>query len=132
MKQIPIKLGPIALLLTVISICLTVMTILTFSTAQADRAMAQRYADSVQTRYALEASGQRFLQEADQALAAGGQLSDLADTAAAGEGIEKIIEEDGYTLTIRLEPDEEGYQVALWKLDKEWKQRQDLNIWQGF
>ena len=30
MKQIPIRLGPVALVLTVISICLTVMAILTF------------------------------------------------------------------------------------------------------
>ena len=36
MKQIPIKLGPLTLLLTVISICLTVLAILSFTTARAD------------------------------------------------------------------------------------------------
>ena len=43
MKQIPIRLGPVALVLTVISICLTVMAILTFSTAGADANMADAF-----------------------------------------------------------------------------------------
>ena len=63
MKQVPIKLGPVALLLTVISICLTVMAILTFSTAGADKAMANMFANSTQIRYGLEQSGQEFLQQ---------------------------------------------------------------------
>ncbi|MBQ6370387.1 MAG: hypothetical protein IJJ21_02250, partial [Firmicutes bacterium] len=62
MKQVPIKLGPVALLLTVITICLTVMAILTLTTAAADQAMANRFADSAQIRFSLEAEGQQFLQ----------------------------------------------------------------------
>ena len=40
MKQVPIKLGPLALLLAVISICLTTLAILTFTTARADLRLA--------------------------------------------------------------------------------------------
>ena len=54
MKQVPIKLGPLALLLTVISICLTTLAILSFTTASADLRLAEKYADTVQTRYELE------------------------------------------------------------------------------
>ena len=50
MQQIPIKLGPLALLLTVISICLTTLSILTFSTSSADMRLAQRYAETVRER----------------------------------------------------------------------------------
>ena len=44
MKQVPIKLGPLALLLTVISICLTTLAILTFATARADWRLAEKHA----------------------------------------------------------------------------------------
>lgn len=108
MNQVPIKLGPVALLLTVISICLTVMAILTLSTAGADKTMAENFAASTQIRYTLETEGQKFLREADETLAAGGKLTDLPETAGyegAPEGsVERIFEDQGYHLTIRLEP----------------------------
>ena len=63
MKQVPIKLGPLALLLTVISICVTTLAILTFTTARADLRLAEKYAQTVETRYALERQGQEFLHE---------------------------------------------------------------------
>ena len=53
MNQVPVKLGPLALLLTVISICLTTLAILTFSTARADGRLAERYAETVTLRYEL-------------------------------------------------------------------------------
>ena len=63
MKQVPIKLGPLALLLTVISICLTVLAILSFTTARADLRLAERYAATVTERYQLETAGQELLAE---------------------------------------------------------------------
>ena len=60
MKHVPIKLGPLALLLAVVAICLTILSILSFTTGQADLRLAQRYADTVKERYALEAEGQQF------------------------------------------------------------------------
>ena len=54
MHQVPIKLGPLALLLTIISICLTTLSILTCTTSGADLRLAQKYAETVQTRYSLE------------------------------------------------------------------------------
>ena len=50
MKRIPIKLGPLALLLAVVSLCLTTLSILTFTTARADMALAERFADTVSSR----------------------------------------------------------------------------------
>ena len=49
--RMPVKLGPLALLLTVISICLTTMAILTFATARADRRLAEKYAATVDGTY---------------------------------------------------------------------------------
>lgn len=135
MKQVPIKLGPVALLLTVITICLTVMAILTFSTAGADKSMATAFADSTRTRCTLEKKGQEFLQEADEALAEGKTLKDLPkvdDWDDGSEGsIEKRIKEKGYKLTIRLEPEgDSDYRVAAWSVEKEWEENRDVEVWQ--
>ena len=62
MKDVPVKLGPLALLLTVISICMTVLAILAFTTARADLSLARTYAETVRERYSLEILGQQYLQ----------------------------------------------------------------------
>lgn len=110
MQQTPIRLGPLALLLTVISICLTVLAILTFTTAQADLTLAERYAQTVQTRYELESQGQAFL-------------------AAAGPGQEQTFTEDDMTLTVAL--DEAGH-IARWTFEKNWSQPDTIGgLWPG-
>ena len=134
MKQVPIKLGPAALLLTVIAICMVVMAILALSTAGADQTMAGMFADSTQIRYELEAEGQSFLQEADDLLADGGKLTDLPDTTAVEDevkgSVEKVFTKGDYHLTICLQPaGDRDYQVSAWSLDKKWEEKQDLQVW---
>lgn len=134
MKQVPIKLGPAALLLTVIAICMVVMAILALSTAGADQTMAGMFADSTQTRYELEAEGQSFLKEADDLLADGGKLTDLPDTSAVEDGVkgsvEKVFAKGDYHLTVCLEPaGTRDYRVSAWSLDKKWEEKQDLQVW---
>ena len=131
MKQVPIKLGPVALLLTVITICLTVMAILTLTTAAADQAMANRFADSAQIRFSLEAEGQQFLQQGDEQLSGGGELQDLPDVSTAGNSVEKVFEQEGYQLTIRLRPEgDSDYIVTRWSLEKKWKEKETIDgLW---
>lgn len=131
MKQVPIKLGPVALLLTVITICLTVMAILTLTTAAADQAMANRFADSAQIRFSLEAEGQQFLQQADEQLSGGGELQELPDVSTAGNSVEKVFEQEGYQLTIRLRPEgDSDYIVTRWSLEKKWKEKETIDgLW---
>ena len=61
MNRAPIRLGPLAILLTVISICLTILAILTFTTARADLRLAEKYAETVQARAALDREGKEYL-----------------------------------------------------------------------
>ena len=131
MKQVPSKLGPVALLLTVITICLTVMAILTLTTAAADQAMANRFADSAQIRFSLEAEGQQFLQQADEQLSGGGELQELPDVSTAGNSVEKVFEQEGYQLTIRLRPEgDSDYTVTRWSLEKKWKEKETIDgLW---
>lgn len=110
MEETPIRLGPLALLLTVISICLAVLAILTFSTARADQALAERYAQTVSTRYELERKGQSFLADA-------------------GPGEKAVFEQDGMSLTVEL--DDNG-NVISWNINKEWVHDDTIEgLWPG-
>ncbi len=109
MNKAPIKLGPLALLLTVISICLTTLAILTFATARADRRLAEKYAATVQLRYELDEDGQKWLRDA-------------------ADDDEIVLEKDGSTLTIRVENGE----VTAWRHERAWEEDLDIDVWPGF
>ena len=126
MRETPIRLGPLALLLTVISICLTILGILTFTTARADLRLAENYAETVQSRCALERDGQEFLSR----LARGEETPGEPDE----NGIYRTdLERDGFLLHIGLTPDGAGgYDVVSWRQEKEWEQDDTIdNLWSG-
>ncbi len=87
MKRVPIRLGPLALLLTVVTICMTVLGILTFATARADLAMAEKLAASTRERYELEAEGQAFLRQAAEGAKEVGCVHITRETGCVGFGI---------------------------------------------
>jgi hypothetical protein len=130
MKRPPVRLGPLALLLSVISICLAILAILTFSTARADLRLAEKTANTVSTRYALEEQGQRLLSELpsdkNAPLPAGWE-------AGADGSLSRTLENEGARLHIVLQPSEEGYVVAEWVHDREWASDGLLHgLWNGF
>lgn len=129
MNQVPIKLGPLTLLLTVISICLTTLAILTFTTARADMSLAEKYARTVSDRYELEREGQQFLQE----LSAEGDAGQTGnnDLVTDQTGISwKTFEKEDARLLIGLSGKDGKYQVVTWKQYKEWEQDDDIgNLW---
>jgi len=126
MNQVPIKLGPLALLLSVISICLTTLAILSFSTARADLRLAEKYAETVRVRYELEEQGQDFLRQMTEDGQAPG-----TETRADGT-VWKTIEMDGSRLSIGLEPEGETYRIVSWRQERDWVQDTDIgNLWAG-
>ena len=124
MKHVPIRLGPLALLLAVISICLTILAVLSFTPGQADLRLAQRYADTVTERYALEAEGQAFLAD----VCRGNDLQSGLPTVS-----ETIEGENGLSLHIELKQNARGsYGITAWKFLRDWEEHTDLdNIWTG-
>ena len=128
------RLGPLAIFLTVVAMVITTMALLTAATSNADRAMAGRFASVPQTRYRLEADGERFLSEA----AAG---ADFGDSYAADSSINKTAggyefyeELDGYSITVEItEPDAQGqFDILEWKVSKLWNSDDPVNnIWPG-
>lgn len=126
MKQAPVRLGPLALLLTVISICLTILAILTFTTARADLRLAEKYAETVQARYALEREGQEALER----LNSGREAAPAADE----DGLIRLdLERGGYQLHIALRPDGAGgYEPVSWRQEKSWEVEETIdNLWSG-
>ena len=109
MKQVPIKLGPLALLLTVISICVTTLAILTFTTARADLRLAN-------------------LSETDPGDYG---LMDWERDAAGVYWTE--FEQDGASLRIGFRPDREaGFTVVSWRQEKGWVEDDSIgDLWDG-
>lgn len=119
MKHTPIKLGPLALLLAVISICLTTLAMLNYSTAQADLRLAEKYAKTVAARYSLETQGQELLSRLSED--ASDQTPDGWDTGVDGI-IRKTLEEDGMYLRIGLTSDDTGgWRIVSWTYEKDWE-----------
>lgn len=125
MKKPPFRLGPLALLLTVISICLTILAILTFTTARADLRLSEEYAQTTKARCALEAQGQEYLSRLNQGLETAPKTDE--------DGLCRVeLEHEGYLLHIALRPGAGGYEIASWKSEKIWEQSDTIdNLWNG-
>lgn len=128
MKQIHVRLGPLALLLTVIVICMTVLGLLAMTTARGDLSMARRYAELVEARYSLEAEGQSFLWET----ARDPETMDLLEKDENGV-CWKILSKDGVSLKIGLTEQRKGFRVVSWQFMREdWEPNENLDgLWTG-
>ena len=126
MNRAPIRLGPLAILLTVVSICLTILAILTFTTARADLRLAEKYAETVQTRYALDREGKEYLSRLNAGL-------EPAPEADENGLIRAELERGGYWLHLGLVPDGKGgYEAVSWRQEKTWEQKDTIeNLWSG-
>lgn len=140
MNRPVVKLGPIALLLTVITICLAILALLNFSTASADRRLAEKYAETVRVRYELEAEGQALLASFDEMRHEADKAGSLADAEEALSPFERqadgrytaLLEKDGTRLHIEVEADGSDIRVLSWIIDKEWTEDTGLDLWMGF
>ncbi len=127
------KLGPLALLLTVISICLTIMSILSYTTAGADMRLAEKYADTVSERYALEIKGQELLESADAVISSGGVPAGFSVSDTDGREYFADLKEGDLNLRIGIRTDGSGdYEIISWKYEHDWVQDTRIgNLWSG-
>lgn len=133
MKQKPTKLGGLAVLLLVISICIVTLGVLTFSTAQADLRLAERYGETTAQQYQRERAGQAFLSEVRQTLDAGGTIGDLPDVVQNGDIYEKTFSVGNAVLCVGIREDGQGrYEVVRWETKAQWSPQQNTNnLWGG-
>ena len=127
MESRPVRLGWLSLLLTVIILCLATLSVLSFSTARADLALAQKQARQAQSVYALECAGQQWLAELDAALAQAEGYGGAGCAAAAWhcQGRPRCERRagapDGRSLSVFAELTADGgYRVIQWQQSAEW------------
>lgn len=132
MKHIPIRLGPLALLLTVISICMTTLGILAFTTARADYRLAEKYAATVEERYALEKEGQEFLREAGEAWKTGAGLDEFEEVREEGGIFYRTFTFGDRNLIVGVMEEDSGFRVIEWRMQKDWEPEEGMgNLWIG-
>ena len=124
MKDIPVRLGPLALLLAVISICMTVLGILTCVTARADKNLSDKYAATVRARCSLEKTAQEWVSGFPASASApeedGVYRRDFAD----GEGM---------ILHAGVRIGQNGRPVVVeWRIEREWTEDTSIGkLWDG-
>lgn len=71
-----VRIGPISLFTLIIVLCLSVLSVLSLTTARAELSTTERQAATTTETYRLEVAGQAFVAEVDGALAKGGAALD--------------------------------------------------------
>lgn len=125
-----IRLGPIAVFLTIIAAVLASLAMLTVATSRADASLSERFAAVTQVRYELEAEGNRFLMEADEYIKGTGAFPEGAWEA--GDMIGYTKEKSGYTLDVEIIPENGTYTVKTWKISRMWEEDDPFeDLWLG-
>ena len=128
MKELPIRLTPLALLLTVISICMTVLGILTYTTARADMNLAKTYAETVRTRYELEVRGQDWI---------GGMIASADGAAGLTPDEDGVVREEfrgdgGLVLHAGVVVEDGSPRIVEWRFEHEWEEDTSIGkLWDG-
>jgi hypothetical protein len=129
-----IRLGPIAIFLTIIAIVMATLAVLTTATTNADKVMAERFAEVTKTRYALEAEGEKFIREFDEQAGSGKIDAKKLGAKKSGAAYIKTIKNNGYILKagVTSAGNKDGYKITEWKLEKEWNADDPYsNVWKG-
>ena len=124
-----IRLGPLALLLTVICICMTVLAILTFTTAGADLRVARNYADTVSARAELDNEGEELLAKLEN----GAEALEMGFSGGSDGVLEKILEKGELRLKIGILQDtgKNRWTVVKWEHSRNWQPDEDIGkLWQ--
>ena len=129
-----VRLGPIAIFLTVVAIILSTLSILSVATTNADMVLAERFAAVTKERYALEAKGERFLKTLDEQ-AQSGRINEAGlSLEKTKNGYRRIIMDEKYWLDMEVAgPDESrSFKITKWEIKKKWKEDDPYeNVWKG-
>lgn len=120
------RVGSVAVLFTVVLLCVAIFAALTVTTALADEKTARRYGQHVQQQYACENLGQQWLAQARAYQLGLGPLPE--DTLREEDGgISTCIRSGNMELSIRLSA--EG-RVERWRCAAQWQPAEHWQLWQ--
>ena len=131
-----VRLGTIAVLFTVVVLCVSVLAVLSVATVRAERVMSQRYAQQVTARSELENEGQRWLRQVLNAAEAHGAALTEADlpenTTLDGQTVRTTLTTGGRTLTAEVELDFDGaspdYRILSWVNAADWEEDEQVKV----
>ena len=110
MNSSRLRLGMLSILLTIIVICMGVLSLLSFATSMADERLSNRYAQTIKIRYELEEEGRRLLKDSTAI-------------------IETEILKDGYKLVIEAQDKDH---IRTWRIEKVWDEDTSIDdLWGG-
>ena len=128
MEKKRFQVGSIAVLFSVVALCVAVFALLTVVTAASDYRVSRQYGDHVQALYQCENRGQLWLAQVDAWLAGEGALPEGAQVS--GDRIETEIPEGSLKLQIRLSITNAGYEIQRWSCTTQWQPAEQWNLWQ--
>ncbi|MBQ3273768.1 MAG: hypothetical protein IJH51_00560 [Christensenellaceae bacterium] len=126
-----IKLGPLAIFIVIVAIIMTVLALLTFATARADYATAEKYADVTQIKYELDRMGSEYMMDLDSTLKNGGSIMLMDGAERQGRDLYRHVESIGdYELTIDFSVKGGSYEIKRWKITRVWQEDDSMgNLW---
>lgn len=130
----PIRTGALTLLIALTAVCLAVLAVLSFTTAQADLSLAEKSLERFSQDAALENEGQQWLARLDAALAAGQDAAALGQTGEDGIITVTLTGEEGRTLTIAALPTPQGpgrYTLTRWQYGQQRDFDTGPQLWDG-
>lgn len=121
------RVGSIAVLFTVVVLCVAIFGCLTVATANSDIRTARRYAQHVSQRTQMENLGQAWLSRADAWLRFGGELPENA--VLEGDELKAQLTQDTMKLDICLKIQGTTYEITRWSCTGIWQPDDSWNLW---
>ena len=129
MRKKRFQVGSVAVLFSVVVLCVAVFAVLTVLTASSDARISRQYGEHVQNQYACENLGQQWLSEIDGWIAGKNALPD--GTEVNGNTVRTEIMEGTSVLNIRLTLSGTGYEIDRWSCTTKFQPDESMKVWQG-
>ena len=124
------RIGSISILFAVVMLCMSVLAVLTVTTALSDRRTAGRYGEYIQALNACQNEGQQWLAEADAYLKGQGELPQNTDVTE--QELSTQLQNGNMFLTIRLTVHDGQYEISEWNCRRQWEpEEEQWGLWQG-
>lgn len=123
MNQKRFRMSSMALLFTVVIVCVAVFSALTVVTAAQDLRLSRQYATRVQEFYDCEALGHQWLAQVEQGTMPEGTWQEE-------DRLGVKLETDTMYLEICVQQTAQGLEIQQWSCSAKWQPQADWNLWQ--